>query len=213
MWGEPASSVRLGGSWAFTPERPTMLFSESQRSRVRGTCYPGLAGMGSWSKIQSLGLGWQWILMLTATSHQAISVCQLHAKRSTCSRKRQERSSGMECQGPTLHLWDLEESLPHLTLGSALTGSINWNPHSTLWVKVLVSPSSSHFTDGHVEDGRSSTTSPNPAGIEWAGSDLTQVYLQRLIIKLFIIYPLWRKCVNMPIHQNYLFIYKLCKLL
>lgn len=107
---------------------------------------------------------------------------------------------------PMLHNPE-RESLPYLILGSGLMSRVYFHPHPTFCSKVLASPSSSHFPDGHVEDERHSThTSSSPTGSKGGGSELAQAYLQRVVIKHFVTYPLWRKCVTIPIHW-YLFIY------
>ena len=75
----------------------------------------------------------EWLSKLAVTSDQALSVCANYMPSAPqATGWGQERSSGVECQGPTLRLHNPErESLPHLVLGSALMGSINSHPHPT----------------------------------------------------------------------------------
>lgn len=81
--------------------------SSSRNLRDQG--YGKLALCGLLGRCHGQGFrvwGWrtEWMSVLAATRDPAISVCQLHAKRSASGRMRQEGSSGAECQGPTLHL-------------------------------------------------------------------------------------------------------------
>lgn len=136
--------------WAFIPERPSKFLSEHQGSGRHQTHSLWLPERVPWSegRVSQSGAGMRgWISILRAPVTKP-SLCQVDAQCSVDPRVWNVRD-----QPHTYTPWEL-------TGAPDLTGSINFNPHPNSWVKGLVLLVLSHFTDGHVEDGTGSKTSP-----------------------------------------------------
>lgn len=158
MWGGPAASVRLGGSWASTPERPT-----AHALNIKHGGCGTLTICGFLGKCRCWGFtvwGGADRGTISAGGHQWVT------QRALCARYIPSAPWAAGWSKGVPRVWQdtkLRESASLTHPRPALRRRINFNPHLTLWVintQVFLLLPSSHFTDRPVEDGRCFKTSP-----------------------------------------------------